>query len=103
MTEKAAEKPPAKASEKSGTARKRKAKPEAPAPRSRLRVGLKWLGRGLGGIAAFYAVLVLLFSFIPPPINLYQLGEAWRLGGVEKDWVAWEEIAPVMGRSVSRW
>lgn len=80
--------------------RKRKAEPVAPpAKRSRLRVGLRWLGRGLGAVAAFYAVLVLLFSFIPPAINLYQLSEAWRLGGIEKDWVAWEEIAPVMGRS----
>jgi monofunctional biosynthetic peptidoglycan transglycosylase len=44
-------------------------------------------------------VLVLLFSFVPPPINFYQLGEVWRLGGIKKDWVAWEEMAPVMGRS----
>ena len=42
----------------------------------------------------------MLFSFVPPPINLYQMGESWRLGGIEKDWVGWEEIAPVMGRSV---
>jgi monofunctional glycosyltransferase len=82
--------------------RKRKPKTEAAAPpakTSRLRRGLKWLGRGLGAVAAFYAVLILLFSFVPPPINLYQVGEAWRLGGIEKDWVSWEEIAPVMGRS----
>jgi monofunctional biosynthetic peptidoglycan transglycosylase len=59
----------------------------------------KWAARVLGGIAAVYAVLILLFSFLPPPINLYQMAEAWRLGGIEKDWVAWEEIAPVMGRS----
>lgn len=81
--------------------RKRKPKSEVvetPAP-SRLRRALKWLGRGLGAVAAFYAVLVVLFSFVPPPINLYQLGETWRLGGIEKDWVSWEEIAPVMGRS----
>lgn len=98
MTEKTAEKPADKAG---STPRKRKAKVEepAPVPRSRLRTGLRWLGRGLGGIAAFYAVLVILFSFVPPPINLYQLGESWRLGGIEKDWVSWEEIAPVMGRS----
>jgi hypothetical protein len=38
-------------------------------------------------VAAFYAVLILLFSFVPPPINLYQLSESWRLGGIEKDWV----------------
>jgi monofunctional biosynthetic peptidoglycan transglycosylase len=69
-----------------------------PAP-TRLRRAVKWLGRGLGAVAAFYAALVVLFSFVPPPINLYQLGETWRLGGIEKDWVSWEDIAPVMGRS----
>jgi monofunctional biosynthetic peptidoglycan transglycosylase len=80
--------------------RKRKTKAEeTPVAPSRLRRALKWLGRGLGAIAAFYAVLVLLFSFVPPPINFYQLGETFRLGGIEKDWVSWEEIAPVMGRS----
>lgn len=82
--------------------RKRKARAEVaetPVARSRLRRALMWLGRGLGAIAGFYAALILLFSFVPPPINLYQLGEAWRLGGIEKDWVSWEEIAPVMGRS----
>lgn len=95
MTGKPADSPAAKP-------RKRKPKAEAveaPAAPSRLRVVLKWLGRGLAGVAAFYAVLVLLFSFVPPPINLYQLGESWRLGGIEKDWVSWEEIAPVVGRS----
>jgi monofunctional glycosyltransferase len=85
------------------TEKPRKRKPKAEASTvtkpSRLRRALKWLGRGLAGVAAFYAVLVLLFSFVPPPINLYQMGEAWRMGGIEKDWVPWEEIAPVMGRS----
>jgi monofunctional glycosyltransferase len=98
MTEKPAEKP----AEKSvSTPRKRKAKvaePTAP-PRSKLRAGLRWIGRGLGAISALYAFLVLLFSFVPPPINLYQLGEYWRRGEIQKDWVPWEEIASVMGRS----
>ena len=52
------------------------------------------------GVAAVYALLIVAFSFLPPPINLYQLSESWRLGSIDKDWVAWEEIAPVMGRSV---
>lgn len=97
MTDKPAPTP----AEKSPTKRKRAPKVEdAPAPKPRLwRVVAKWVGRVLGGIAAVYAVLILLFSFLPPPINFYQLGEAWRLGGIEKDWVSWEEIAPVMGRS----
>jgi monofunctional biosynthetic peptidoglycan transglycosylase len=98
MTDKSAEKP---AEKPAPAARKRKPKvEEAPPPKPRLwRVVAKWALRGLGGIAAVYAVLILLFSFLPPPINLYQLGEAWRLGGIEKDWVSFEEMAPVMGRS----
>ena len=96
MTGKPADRP----AEKAGPApRKRKAKVEEPPPRSRLRRMARWFGRGLGALAGFYLVLVLLFSIVPPPINLYQLGETWRLGGIDKDWVPWEEIAPVMGRS----
>jgi monofunctional glycosyltransferase len=98
MSDKGAEKP----AERSAPAtRKRKPKAEAaPAAKpSRLRVILRWTGRFLGGVAAFYAALILMFWIVPPPINLYQIGEAWRLGGIQKDWVAWEEIAPVMGRS----
>ena len=60
---------------------------------------LRWAGRIAGGIAAVYGLLILLFSFLPPPINFYQLGETFRLGGIEKDWVPMEEIAPVMARS----
>ena len=80
--------------------RSRKAKEPAPPRRSLRRRMLRWTGRILGGIAAFYALLILLFSFVPPPINLYQLSETVRLGGIDKDWVDIEEIAPVMARAV---
>jgi len=74
--------------------------PEAPQPREPwLRRTRRIIGRGLLGIAAVYGVLILLFSFVPPPINLYQLSESLRLGGISKDWVGWDEIAPAMGRS----
>ncbi len=72
----------------------------APQPEPRLRRLRRWAVRGLAGLAGFYAVLILLFSFVPPPINIYQVQESWRLGGIEKDWVSWDEIAPVMARSV---
>jgi len=96
------DKPASNPAEKATTA-KRKRKPKAddaaaPKPR-RWRVVTKWAVRALGGIAAVYAFLILLFSFAPPPINFYQVGEVWRLGGIDKDWVGWDEIAPVMGRS----
>ena len=98
MTEKSADKPPAKPT---GSARKRKPKADAAPPGrpTRRRTILKWLGRAATSIAAGYAALILIFAFLPPPINLYQLGESWRLGGIDKDWVSWDEIAPVMGRS----
>jgi monofunctional biosynthetic peptidoglycan transglycosylase len=54
----------------------------------------------LAGVAGLFATLILLFSFLPPPINIYQAGEAWRLGGITKDWTGWDDIAPVMARSV---
>lgn len=98
MTEKGAE----KSAEKPAPAvRKRKPKvvEAPPPPPGRWRLAGKWALRGLGAVAAFYAVLILLFSVLPPPINLYQAGEAWRLGGIDKDWVSLEEMAPEMGRS----
>ncbi len=84
------------------TSKKPRKKPEAgPAAAEPLGRRLRrWALRGLTGVAAFYAILILMFSFIPPPINLYQLGESWRLGGIEKDWVSWDDIAAVMPRSV---
>ncbi len=71
----------------------------APAPVPPLRRVLRWAGRIAAGIAVLYAALILMFSFVPPPINFDQLGEAARLGGIEKDWVSFEEMAPVMARS----
>ena len=68
-------------------------------PRSVRRRVLRWAARAVLGVAGFFAVLVVLFSFLNPPINIYQLQESSRLGGVQRDWVAWEDIAPVMGRS----
>jgi monofunctional glycosyltransferase len=98
MTEPSAEKPVEKPA---ASPRRRKARKSdrAPARRSRFRTALRWAARGLGAIAAFYALIVVLFSILPPPINLYQAGEWWRLGTIDKDWVPMEEIAPVMGRS----
>lgn len=70
----------------------------APARALRRRV-LRWAVRGVLGVAGFFAVLVVLFSFLNPPVNIYQLQESARLGGLQRDWVAFDNIAPVMGRS----
>ena len=70
----------------------------APA-RSLRRRGLRWVARGFLGVAGFFAVLVVLFSFLNPPVNIYQLQESARLGAVQRAWVGFDEIAPVMARS----
>jgi hypothetical protein len=85
--------------------RARKAKPaEAPpAPPpvsvSRRRAVLRWAARILGGIAAFYAVLILLFSFVPPPINLYQLSRKLAAGRDREGLGAAGGDRPVMARA----
>jgi monofunctional glycosyltransferase len=81
--------------------RKKKATPVAEVVVIRpLRRGLRLAGRILLGIAGVFVALILLFAVVPPPINFYQLQESIRLGGIEKDWVSMDEIAPVMARSV---
>jgi monofunctional glycosyltransferase len=79
-------------------ARKSRAKPVV-APRARWRRVAVWVGRGLLGVVGFYAVLIVLFSFLSPPTNIYQMQESARLGGVQAEWVDWDRIAPVMGRA----
>jgi monofunctional biosynthetic peptidoglycan transglycosylase len=74
-------------------------KTEAAAPLPLWRRVLLWIGRVLGGVVAFYLLLIVLFSFLPPPGNLYQWQESWRLGGIERDWVSWKDISPDMARS----
>jgi monofunctional biosynthetic peptidoglycan transglycosylase len=84
-------------------ARTRKSRAKSTPARVRRPLGrrlLRWAGRGILVIAGIYAFLVLLFAFVPPPINIYQMQERWRHGPLDRDWVAWNDIAPVMARSV---
>ncbi|OYU20378.1 MAG: monofunctional biosynthetic peptidoglycan transglycosylase [Rhodobacteraceae bacterium PARR1] len=74
------------------------AKPAA-APRRGWRRVWFWTKRAAQGVLAFYAALILLYSFLPVPTNIYILSESLRLGGVEKDWVSFDDIAPEMARS----
>ncbi len=77
---------------------RKKPDPKIPAMPLRRRV-LRWLVRGVLGVVGFYAALILVFAVVPPPGNLYQWSESWRLGGVERDWVPWDDMAPALGRS----
>lgn len=80
---------------------KSKAAKQLPNRRMRLK---RWVLRWIARIAVlgfgFLLLLVLLYAVVPPPTTPYILSEARRLGGVDRQWVPANEIAPVMFRSV---
>ncbi|NJM83686.1 MAG: monofunctional biosynthetic peptidoglycan transglycosylase [Tabrizicola sp.] len=93
MAEKTAAKP--------GKKTRRKTSRPVLAGKRRLRRAGKWALRIIGGVAGFLLALILLFGLvINPPVNIYQMQESWRLGGLDRSWADWDEIAPVMARSV---
>lgn len=65
-----------------------------------LRWFLRWVLRLFVAAVLIVALIVLALRWVNPPVNYYQVSEWWRLGGLERDWVAMEEISPVMQRSV---
>lgn len=67
---------------------------------SLLRRVIRWLWRGVFAVVALVLMAIALFAVINPPTTPYMWSEARRLGGVEQDWVRFEDIAPVMARSV---
>lgn len=80
-------------------ARPRKSAPPLPPRRSFRRV-LRWLVRGVFGVAALALLAVTFYALINPPTTPYMFAEGRRLGGVDQQWVAMGDIAPVMARSV---
>lgn len=50
--------------------------------------------------AGFFVFLVVVFAVVPPLMTPYMVAESWRQGGVKRDWVALEDMAPVMARAV---
>ncbi len=60
----------------------------------------RWALRAVVGLAAVFVALVLIYSVVNPPVTHTIWSEWRRLGKVERDWVAIEEISPVMARSV---
>jgi monofunctional biosynthetic peptidoglycan transglycosylase len=60
---------------------------------------VRWVRRGALAAAALLVFLILLFAVVNPPRGAYMIAEGWREGGIVRDWVPIEEIAPVMARS----
>ena len=82
------------------TASKAKRKPAPTRAGWTLRDLLRWLGRAVLGVVAAFLFFVLLFTVVNPVMTPYMIAESWRHGGVSRDWVALEDMAPEMARSV---
>lgn len=82
----------------SGGKSARKTRKTAPAMPFKRRLG-GWLLRAAAFAFLAAVALVLLFRFVNPPTGIYMFSESRRLGGVERDWLPLEQIAPVMARA----
>jgi len=58
-----------------------------------------WVFRFVFGVVVMILILTFLYAFVNPPITPYMMAEQRRLGGLERDWVTMDQIAPVMARS----
>lgn len=81
------------------TAAKAKDKAPSRAPFRPVRWLVRWALRGVALVGVLGFVAVAAYAFINPPTTPYMFGEGRRLGGVERVWVDFEDIAPVMARS----
>ncbi len=82
------------------TASKSKKKPAAKRSGWTLRDVLRLARRAVLGVVAAFLVLVVLFTVIPPVLTPYMIAESWRQGGIDRDWVALEDMSPHLARSV---
>src|SRR5690606_491587 len=65
-----------------------------------LRRGLRWAALGLMAAAVLVVGWVALYAWVNPPGGLYMWQENRRLGPIRQEWVALEQVAPVMARAV---
>ncbi len=64
------------------------------------RITLRLLARGALYAGAAFLALVFIYAFVGPRLTPYVIAERFRQGGIERDWVPIEDMAPVVARSV---
>jgi monofunctional glycosyltransferase len=91
----------AKSKSKAKPAAKKRRRSRKASPRRKF--SLRWVGfillRGTTIVIVSVMALVVIYAFVNPPITHTIWSEGRRLGSVERQWVAIEDIAPVMARS----
>ncbi len=79
---------------------KESARASEAADSSLFRRTLRWIGRGALGILAVLVALILLFAFVNPPTTLTMIAAGDLSGGVRREWVDLEDMAPSLPLSV---
>lgn len=77
-----------------------KTKVKRSAPRSFKRRVTRLVLRSVSAVFILAVFLVIVTAFLNPPSNFYMSSEHRRLGEIKQEWVALEDVAPVMARSV---
>ena len=87
---------------KAGTSKKSgKSGRRAESPWKRLRRrARRVVWRGALAVVTLLLAMVILYRFVGPPITHTIWSESRRLGGVEREWVSMDDIAPVAARAV---
>lgn len=88
----------ARTGKRAAAAKTGKSRASAPAPLWRR--GAFYVGRAALWACGAVLALIVIFSVINPPVTLTMLGERWRHGPLDREWVALEDVAPVFARSV---
>lgn len=88
-----------KADQKSTRGKTRETETARRRPRP-VRFVLRWSLRLVAAVLVLALLAIGLFAVINPPTTYYMQREARRLGSVDHAWVAIDDVAPVMARSV---
>lgn len=92
--------PKAGSGKRTPASRSRKGKAAAKAEKRLWRRALSVLGRVALWWAAGVMALIVIFALVNPPVTITMLGERWRHGPLDREWVAIEDVAPAFARSV---
>ena len=68
--------------------------------RAGVRRFVRWIAFGVAGLLVALTLLMMLGRYVAPITTPYMMAEGRKLGGVDYQWVALDDVAPVMARSV---
>ncbi len=66
----------------------------------RFRRYLRWAGYAIAVLVAWPVVLTVIYAVVPPPVSNIMVLRALSGNGIDKDWVALDDMSPWLARAV---